>query len=129
MSEYSPQADALLGIWNCMSLNMRSVILRARYLQNKAIRLDAQSELDCRLRDLRINDLYGDIGRMLREIVSEDGVEKSFPETDSAEGGTPPRRFVDFRIDEEAIPSVSRKLEEVNDRVLQLLITLCGIRF
>ena len=38
MSEYSPLAGELLTEWNRMSMNMRSAIFRAKYLQEKAER-------------------------------------------------------------------------------------------
>ena len=36
MSDYSPEAEALLNQWICLSQNMRSAIARAKYLQRKA---------------------------------------------------------------------------------------------
>ncbi len=128
MNEYSPQADELLELWKCMSYNMRSVIFRARYLQQKADASQRQAELEQQLRRRHIEPLYREIGRQMREIMSEEGVEKSFPEGEP-DGETPPiRRFVDFRISEDAIPAVAGRLEELNRRVLTLFIALCTIR-
>ena len=125
MSEYSPQADALLGQWICLSQNMRSAIARARYLQKKAENSGQKAELFRKLDSRRVNALYRDIGREMRSMMSADGIQKSFPED---EPDVFMRRFVDFRISEEAIPALRVRMERLNELVLNLLITLCTIR-
>ena len=125
MSDYSPQAEALLNQWICLSQNMRSAIARAKYLQRKAMDNDAEAILEQKLRAKRINALYREIGREMRYMMSSDGIEKSFPED---EPDVMMRRFVDFRISEDAIPGLCIRMERLNDLVLNLLITLCTIR-
>ena len=125
MSSYSPEAYELLMQWECMSLNMRSAILRARYLQKKASNLGREDDLQHQLRQKRINLLYREIGIQMRGMMTSDGIQKSLPE-DEPHGI--PRRFIDFRISEEAIPALSRQLEQLNQRILTLLISLCTIR-
>ena len=125
MSDYSPQAEALLNQWICLSQNMRSAIARAKYLQRKAMDNDAEAILEQKLRAKRINALYREIGREMRSMMSSDGIEKSFPED---EPDVMMRRFVDFRISEDAIPGLCIRMERLNDLVLNLLITLCTIR-
>lgn len=125
MSEYSPQADALLNQWICLSQNMRSSIARAKYLQKKAEELREEGFLLQQLHAKRINALYREIGREMRSMMSAEGIEKSFPEDDP---DVMLRRFVDFRISESAIPALSKRMERLNDLVLNLLITLCSIR-
>ncbi len=124
MSEYSPQAEALLNQWICLSQNMRSAIARARFLQRKAAELGEEDRLQQQLRAKRVNALYREIGREMRAMMSADGIEKSFPEN---EPDVLMRRFVDFRISEEAIPSLRMNMERLNDLVLNLLITLCTV--
>ncbi len=128
MSEYSPQADELLELWKCMSMNMRSVILLARLLQKKAAERGCRPFLEARLRYYRVNERYAAIGRQMREILSDDGVQKQIPEPDWDEEGPVVKRYVDFRISEEAIPAISRRMEDLNHQVLSLLLTLCSIR-
>ncbi len=125
MSEYSPQAEALLNQWICLSQNMRSAIARARFLQRKAAELGEEDRLQQQLRAKRVNALYREIGREMRAMMSADGIEKSFPEN---EPDVLMRRFVDFRISEEVIPSLRMNMERLNDLVLNLLITLCTVR-
>ena len=128
MSSYSPQADDLLELWKCISMNMRSLILQARLLQKKAAEKGRRPLLEAQLRMYRVNERYTEIGRRMREILSEDGVQKQFPEPEEGEDDPVVRRYVDFRINEEAIPSISLRLEELNEEVLALFITLCSIR-
>lgn len=124
MSSYSPEAEAFLIQWTCMSLNMRSAIFRARYLQMAAERSGRQAELEAQLRQKHISALYRQIGLEMRAFSSSDGVEKEFPEdTEAGFMG----RFIDFRISEDAIPGLRIRLEKVNQMVLTLLITLCTI--
>ena len=125
MSDYSPQAEALLNQWICLSQNMRSAIARAKYLQRKAMDNSLEETLEQKLRAKRINALYREIGREMRTMMSSDGIEKSFPED---EPDVMMRRFVDFRISEDAIPGLCIRMERLNDLVLNLLITLCTIR-
>ena len=125
MSDYSPQAEALLNQWICLSQNMRSAIARARYLQRKAMLSGEESLLEQQLRAKRITALYREIGREMRSMMSADGIEKSFPED---EPDVMMRRFVDFRISEDAIPELRLRMDRLNDLVLNLLITLCTIR-
>ena len=125
MSSYSPEASDLLRQWECMSLNMRSAILRARYLQRKAGSIGREDDLQHQLRLKRINVLYHQIGLQMRGMMASDGIQKSLPE-DEPDGI--PRRFIDFRISEEAIPTLSRELEQLNHKILTLLISLCSIR-
>ncbi len=124
MGDYSPQADALLNQWICLSKNMRSAIARAKYLQRKAESLDEQVSLGRQLQAKRVNALYREIGREMRSMMSAEGIEKSFPE-DGPDYMM--RRFVDFRISEDAIPSLRLRMDRLNDLVLNLLITLCTI--
>lgn len=125
MSEYSPQAEALLNQWICLSQNMRSAIARAKYLQRKAETSGEVPYLENQLRSKRINSLYREIGREMRSMMSADGIQKSFPED---EPDMMMRRFVDFRISEDAIPELRLRMDRLNDLVLNLLITLCTIR-
>lgn len=125
MSDYSPQAEALLNQWICLSQNMRSAIARAKYLQRKAEENGEEAKLEQQLRMKRISALYREIGREMRSMMSADGIQKSFPE-DGPDVFM--RRFVDFRISEEAIPELRLRLDRLNDLVLNLLITLCTIR-
>ncbi len=125
MSDYSPQADAFLNQWICLSQNMRSAIARAKYLQKKAEDYNMLLELERQLREKRIHALYRQIGREMRSMMSSDGIEKAFPD-DGPDMLL--RRFVDFRISEEAIPSLSIRMERLNDLVLNLFISLCAIR-
>ena len=127
MSIYSPEAEALLNQWTCMSLNMRSAILRARWLQQIAERSGKEDELNRQLHGKRINAQYRQIGREMRAFASADGVQKEFPE-DSEFGAMGIGRFVDFRISEEAIPSLRVRLDKVNSMVLTLFISLCSVR-
>ena len=124
MSEYSPQAEALLNQWICLSQNMRSAIARAKYLQRKAESSGEERYLENQLRTKRVNNLYREIGREMRSMMSADGIEKSFPED---EPDVMMRRFVDFRISEDAIPALRLRMDRLNDLVLNLLITLCTI--
>lgn len=124
MSEYSPQAEALLNQWICLSQNMRSAIARAKYLQRKAEDHGEEGFLENQLRTKRVNHLYREIGREMRSMMSADGIQKSFPED---EPDVMMRRFVDFRISEDAIPALRLRMERLNDLVLNLLITLCTI--
>ncbi len=124
MSDYSPQAEALLNQWICLSQNMRSAIARARYLQRQAQVKGEESYLEQQLYRKRINALYREIGREMRSMMSAEGIEKSFPE-DGPDYMM--RRFVDFRISEDAIPSLRLRMDRLNDLVLNLLITLCTI--
>lgn len=126
MSSYSPGAEAFLTQWTCMSLNMRSAIFRARYLQQTAEQNGRQAELDAQLRQKRINAMYRQIGLEMRAFSSTEGVEKEFPE-DSEAGSMGVGRFIDFRISEDAIPELRIRLEKVNQMVLTLFITLCTI--
>ncbi len=125
MGDYSPQADALLNQWICLSKNMRSAIARAKYLQRKAESLDEQVSLGRQLQAKRVNALYREIGREMRSMMSADGIEKSFPED---EPDMMMRRFIDFRISEEAIPGLQLRAERLNDLILNLFITLCTVR-
>ncbi len=125
MSEYSPQADALLNQWICLSQNMRSAIARAKYLQRIAEETGEEASLERQLHAKRVNALYREIGREMRSMMSAEGIEKSFPES---EPDMFMRRFVDFRISEEAIPGLQLRLERLNDLVLNLFITLCTVR-
>ena len=125
MSEYSPQADELLELWKCLSMNMRSVILRSRYLQQTAERNGKEASLARQIREKSVNELYQAIGKQMRNVLNTEGIEKSLPE-EEPDGF--PRRFVDFRISEDAIPQISLRLMELNDEVIKLLITLCTIR-
>jgi hypothetical protein len=125
MSDYSPQAEALLNQWICLSQNMRSAIARARYLQRKADRSGQEALLAEQLTGKRINALYREIGREMRSMMSADGIQKSFPED---EPDMLMRRFVDFRISEEAIPALRQRMDRLNDLVLNLLITLCTVQ-
>ena len=124
---YSPQAEGLLIQWSCMSLNMRSVILRARFLQRQAQETGREDQLEAQLREKRVNALYRQIGQALRAVTDSEGVEKQFPE-DTELGAMGIGRFIDFRISEEAIPELSRKLERIDAQVLRLLVTLCTVR-
>ena len=124
MSEYSPQAEALLNQWICLSQNMRSAIARAKYLQRKAESSGEERYLENQLHTKRVNNLYREIGREMRSMMSADGIEKSFPED---EPDVMMRRFVDFRISEDAIPALRLRMDRLNDLVLNLLITLCTI--
>lgn len=125
MSDYSPQAEALLNQWICLSQNMRSAIARAKYLQRKAEEKGEVGSLVQQLHTKRVNSLYREIGREMRSMMSADGIQKSFPE-DGPDDMM--RRFVDFRISEDAIPSLRLRMDRLNDLVLNLLITLCTIR-
>lgn len=125
MSDYSPQAEALLNQWICLSQNMRSAIARAKYLQRKAEEKGEVGSLVQQLHAKRVNALYREIGREMRSMMSADGIQKSFPE-DGPDDMM--RRFVDFRISEDAIPSLRLRMDRLNDLVLNLLITLCTIR-
>ena len=124
MSDYSPEAEALLNQWICLSQNMRSAIARAKYLQRKAFANGYAALLEQQLRTKRVNALYREIGREMRTMRSADGIQKSFPED---EPDILMRRFVDFRISEEAIPSMSVHMDRLNDLVINLLITLCTV--
>ena len=124
MSEYSPQAEALLNQWICLSQNMRSAIARAKYLQRKAENSGEERYLENQLRTKRVNNLYREIGREMRSMMSADGIEKSFPED---EPDIMMRRFVDFRISEDAIPALRLRMDRLTELVLNLLITLCTI--
>lgn len=124
MSDYSPEAEALLNQWICLSQNMRSAIARAKYLQRKAFANGYAALLEQQLRTKRVNALYREIGREMRTMMSADGIQKSFPED---EPDILMRRFVDFSISEEAIPSMSVHMDRLNDLVLNLLITLCTV--
>ena len=124
MSDYSPEAEALLNQWICLSQNMRSAIARAKYLQRKAYANGYTALLEQQLRTKRVNALYREIGREMRTMMSADGIQKSFPED---EPDILMRRFVDFRISEEAIPSMSVHMDRLNDLVINLLITLCTV--
>lgn len=126
MSGYSPQAEGLLVQWSCMSMNMRSVILRAKALQELAQQTGREDALEAQLQEKRINALYRQIGREMRAFSSSEGVEKEFPE-DTELGPMGVGRFVDFRISEDAIPQLRTRLEKVNELVLRLLLTLCTI--
>ena len=126
MSSYSPEAEAFLIQWTCMSLNMRSAIFRARYLQMAAERNGRQAELEAQLRQKHINAIYRQIGLEMRTLTSSDGVEKEFPE-DAEVGSMGIGRFIDFRISEDAIPELRTRLEKVNRMVLTLFIALCTI--
>lgn len=126
MSGYSPQAEGLLVQWSCMSMNMRSVILRAKALQELAQQAGREDALEAQLQEKRINALYRQIGREMRAFSSSEGVEKEFPE-DTELGPMGVGRFVDFRISEDAIPQLRTRLEKVNELVLRLLLTLCTI--
>ncbi len=128
MNQFSPQASDLLELWNCMSMNMRSVILRARYLHGKAIAEGCQPLLEQQLRRLRIRENYVEIGRQMREILADDGVQKEYPEPEFGADGPILGKYVDFRISEEAIPAIRLRLEALNERVLSLFISLCAIR-
>ena len=125
MSSYSPEAHDLLLRWECMSMNMRSAILRARYLQKKAQIIGREDDLEKQLRLKGINRLYREIGRQMRGMMASEGIQKFLPE-DEPDGI--PRRFIDFRISEEAIPTLRHQLEQLNQRILTLLISLCAIR-
>lgn len=127
MSDYSPQAEALLSQWNCLSMNMKSVIVRARYLQKKAEEAGMDDWLKHQLQEKQIHAQYWQIGREMRAFSTAEGVEKRFPE-DPAAGPAGIGRFVDFRISEEAIPELSQRIGKLNGRVLTLFITLCSIR-
>lgn len=124
MSDYSPEAEALLNQWICLSQNMRSAIARAKYLQRKAFDNGYAALLEQQLRTKRVNALYREIGREMRTMMSADGIQKSFPED---EPDILMRRFVDFRISEEAIPGMSVHMDRLNDLVINLLITLCTV--
>ena len=124
MSDYSPEAEALLNQWICLSQNMRSAIARAKYLQRKAFANGYAALLEQQLRTKRVNALYREIGREMRTMMSADGIQKSFPED---EPDILMRRFVDFRISEEAIPAMSVHMARLNDLVINLLITLCTV--
>lgn len=125
MSDYSPQAEALLNQWICLSQNMRSALARAKYLQRKAEDHGELILLERQLRAKQVNALYREIGREMRVMMSSDGIEKSFPED---EPDIMMRRFVDFRISEDAIPAMRLRMDRLNDLVLNLLITLCTVR-
>ena len=94
MSDYSPQADALLNQWICLSQNMRSAIARAKYLQRIAVDTGEVVSLERQLREKRVNALYREIGREMRSMMSAEGIEKSFPEIENpggdSAGGTHP---------------------------------------
>ena len=125
MSDYSPQAEELLNQWICLSQNMRSAIARARYLQKHAESSHLEQELFHQLRSKRINALYREIGQEMRAMMSADGIQQSFPEDDP---DILMRRFIDFRISEEAIPALRIRMKRLNELVLNLLITLCTVR-
>ena len=125
MSDYSPQAEALLNQWICLSQNMRSALARAKYLQRKAETCGELVLLESQLRTKRVNALYREIGWEMRSMMSADGIQKSFPED---EPDIMMRRFVDFRISEDAIPAMRLRMDRLNDLVLNLLITLCTVR-
>lgn len=127
MSEYSPQAETLLKLWSCMSLNMRSVILRARWLQQTAEQTGREDALEQQLRSRRVDAMYRQVGREMRAFSAADGVEKQFPE-DSEVGPMGVGRFIDFRISEDAIPELCVRLDSVDQLVQRLLITLLTIR-
>lgn len=123
MQEYSPQAQALLAKWICLSRNMHSAIALSRHMQRKAEAAgpDELRALYDRLNQLGIPPLYEEIGRQMRAFSSEDGVERQFPE-DSVTGPLGVGRFVEFRISEEAIPA----LEERMGKLMELVVTLVG---
>ena len=104
---------------------MRSAIARAKYLQRKAEDRAQEAELFRQLRNKRVNALYREIGREMRSMMSADGIEKSFPED---EPDVLMRRFVEFRIGEDAIPGLKVRMERLNELVLNLFLTLCTIR-
>lgn len=128
MSQYSPQAEALLAQWNCISLNMRSVIVRSRYLQEKAEENNALEQLETQLREKHVHAQYREIGRQMRVIAGAEGVEKNFPEATDFVGPEGVGRFVEFRISEAAIPELSSRLDEIDARIQRLFLTLCLIR-
>lgn len=127
MSAYSPQAENLLAMWSCISQNMRSVIFRARYLQQLADRTNRSQQLEALQHGRHIAEQYSRIGQALRAFSSADGVEKQFPE-DTELGPMGVGRFVDFRISEDAIPELCEQLEGVNRLLLELFVSLCAIR-
>lgn len=124
---YSPQAEGLLIQWSCMSLNMRSVILRSRFLQQQAQEIGREEALEAQLREKRVNALYRQIGQEMRAVTDSEGVERQFPE-DAELGSMGAACFVDFRISEDAIPELRQRLEKVDALVLRLLVTLCTVR-
>jgi|GEM_PF-4386880 len=128
MSEFSPLAAQFLMEWNRMSMNMRSAIFRAKYLQEKAERSGAQTRLEEMRRERNIDALYREIRRDMRTVLSGDGVEKSFPADRPMDEQGLPGRFVDFRISEAAIPEILVKIEELDEKILTLFISLCSIR-
>ncbi len=127
MSDYSPQARELLARWNCLSANMHSVIARARYLQRRAnaMGLAVQQDLDRQLAQTEATLLYRRVGREMRRLTSQEGVEKEFPEAGEFQGHFTTGRYVDFHISEEAIPAMLDQIDQVNLLVLRLLATLC----
>ena len=127
MSDYSPQAKELLARWNCLSANMHSVLARARYLQRKASDMGVAVEQDLarQLAQTEATFLYRRVGREMRRLTSQEGVEKEFPEAGEFQGRFTTGRFVDFHISEEAIPGMLDQIDQVNLLVLRLLAILC----
>ncbi len=126
MSGYSPQAEGLLAQWSCMSMNMRSTLVRAKALQQLAEDTGRQQELEAQLNEKHVHALYQQIGLEMRAFSASEGVEKEFPE-DTELGPMGVGRFVDFRISEDAIPELRKLLEKVDRMVLTLFLTLCTI--
>ena len=113
MSDYSPEAEALLNQW---MIEVNSV-----YGQGSTFTVILPLRSGLEMKD---DALYREIGREMRTMMSADGIQKSFPED---EPDILMRRFVDFRISEEAIPSMSVHMDRLNDLVINLLITLCTV--
>ena len=124
-SPYSPLATELMLRWNCLSRNMRSIVLISRYLQRKASAKGAQGTalLQEKIRKAEINRMYRDIAHQMRALSASDGISKEFPEADTADGFFP-GRFVEFRISEEAVPGLILRVEQINKTAIELLLTL-----
>lgn len=128
MSDFSPEAQSLMVLWNCMSLNMRSALVRARYLEQKAAEKGKEAYLRSKFREYRVRELYNMIGKEMRALSQADGVERSMPPDPVGEGRFGFGRFVDFRISEKAFPEMELRMGRLNKLVLNLTVILCGIR-
>lgn len=127
MSFYSPQAEALLGKWQELSMNMQQAILRAQALQRQADKLGeaAQLALQAQLAARRVNEQYREIGEAMRALLRTEGVSREPPD-DASEPGLPVH-YVDFRISEEAIPELDSKLEQLREPMMHLVLSLFAI--
>lgn len=125
-SPYSPNATELMLRWNCLSRNMRSIVLIARHLQRKASAGGPHglALLDEKLKKAGVNRMYREIALRMRALSDSEGVSKEFPEADMTDGFFP-GRFVEFRISEDAIPGLMQRVEQINETAVRLVLTLC----